>query len=95
MRRKYFYNDEIRNKLNFIAQKGYCSRTFHRAQKVFNEIKDLLDENDVKIISHDMLEINPDYPDNFGPTGNGKYYWYTFSEHLKEIMNREKENEIN
>lgn len=96
MKNKYFYNKEIRDKLNFIIQKGYCNRTFFRAKKAFYEIKDLLDENDVKIITKDMLKIDPDYPDNFGPTGAGKYDWYIFSERLKEMIDRtEKENEIN
>lgn len=49
--------------LEFILNKGFCTRTIHRAWMEFNKIKEYLAEEDRKLIYKWMLELDPDYPD--------------------------------
>jgi hypothetical protein len=58
MKRKYLLES-----LEFILNKGFCTRTIHRAWMEFNKIKQYLAEEDRKLIYKWMLELDPDYPD--------------------------------
>ncbi len=49
--------------LDFILNKGFCTRTIHRAWREFEKIKSYLTEEDSKLIYKWMLELDPDYPD--------------------------------
>ena len=56
-------NKDLLNSLKFILNKGFCTRTIHRAWMEFNKIKEYLAEEDRKLIYEWMLELDPDYPD--------------------------------
>lgn len=58
MKKKYLLES-----LGFILNKGFCTRTIHRAWMEFNKIKEYLSEEDRKLIYKWMLELDPDYPD--------------------------------
>lgn len=54
---------ELLKSLEFILNKGFCTRTIHRAWVEFYKIKQYLPEEDSKLIYEWMLEMDPDYPD--------------------------------
>lgn len=58
MKKKYLIES-----LEFILNKGFCTRTIHRAWMEFYKIKQYLSEEDSKLIYRWMLELDPDYPD--------------------------------
>lgn len=54
---------DLLKSLEFILNKGFCTRTIHRAWAEFDKIKSHLAEEDSKLIYKWMLELDPDYPD--------------------------------
>lgn len=77
MKKKYLLES-----LEFILNKGFCTRTIHRAWIEFNKIKEYLVEEDRKLIYRWMLELDPDYPD-YCPNN----YCYTqFALSVKQAM---------
>lgn len=78
MKQKYLIES-----LEFILNKGFCTRTIHRAWMEFNKIKEYLSEEDSKLIYKWMLELDPDYPD-YRP--NYDYGRVQFALSIKQAM---------
>jgi hypothetical protein len=78
MKQKYLLES-----LEFILNKGFCTRTIHRAWMEFNKIKQYLAEEDRKLIYKWMLELDPDYPD-YRP--NDDYAREQFAFSVKQAM---------
>jgi hypothetical protein len=54
---------DLLQSLEFILNKGFCTRTIHRAWMEFDKIKQYLLKEDSELIYRWMLELDPDYPD--------------------------------
>lgn len=77
--------------LEFILNKGFCTRTIHRAWMEFNKIRPYLSEEDSKLIYKWMLELDPDYPD-YRPNYDYGRKQFVFS--VKQAMQHISETKI-
>lgn len=81
---------DLLKSLEFISNKGFCTRTIHRAWMEFNKIKQYLTEEDRKLIYKWMLELDPDYPD-YSPNYDYGREQFAFSvkQAIQHIMEEE------
>ena len=72
-------NDTIQDLL-FINDNAYCWRTYERAKKKFEQIKDKLSESDANRLQKNL--------DAIGSTDATKYYYSDLNETIRQLVNR-------
>lgn len=80
-------NKSLIKSLEFIRNKGFCHYTVHRAIKEFEKIQYYLKDDDRKVLSSCLMNIDPNYPDFTGSEID--YGW--FARHINQIINLLKE----
>ena len=77
--------------LDFILNKGFCTRTIHRAWREFEKIKSYLTDEDSKLIYKWMLELDPDYPDYSPNDYCRKQFAFVVKQAKQHVMEDEDE----
>ena len=77
-------NKELVKSLEFIRNKAFCTRTFYRAEKEFNRIKEFLTPEESKTLFEALLWVDPEYPDSFTPIRKNDYEY--LADTIKSII---------